>query len=252
MLAEALPGVPVLTGKRRQLSAAEAVRQFGVRVCVLDDAFQYWRLKKDLDVVLIDALYPFGGGRLLPRGLLRESPRQLRRAHAVVLTNAHRLSAEKRQELRQQVQHLNPWAVLAEARHVPHRLYPLGVGSGERGVGGGRPESDPTHSSLHGRRVLALSSLGNPEGFEETLAGLGARVVPARYPDHYHYSRAELRGEAERALTTGCEMIVTTEKDAVKIDPAWRGALPIYVLSVELEFDAGQDDVEALLGALVA
>jgi tetraacyldisaccharide 4'-kinase len=100
--------------------------------------------------------------------------------------------------------------------------------------------------------VLALSSLGNPEGFEETLAGLGARVVPARYPDHYHYSRAELRGEAERALTTGCEMIVTTEKDAVKIDPAWRGALPIYVLSVELEFDAGQDDVEALLGALVA
>ena len=106
MLAEALAGVPVLIGKRRQFSAAEAVRQFGTRVCVMDDAFQYWRLKKDLDVVLIDAACPFGGGRLLPRGLLRETPRQLRRAHVLVLTNAHRLTEETRQELRRELQRL--------------------------------------------------------------------------------------------------------------------------------------------------
>ena len=105
---------------------------------------------------------------------------------------------------------------------------------------------------LSGRRVLALSSLGNPEGFEETLAGLGAEVMPARYPDHYHYNAAELQREAERARALGCEMIVTTEKDAVKIAPEWIGVVPVWVLSVELEFDAGQEDVEALLDALAA
>ena len=108
------------------------------------------------------------------------------------------------------------------------------------------------NSQLSGRRVLALSSLGNPEGFEETLVGLGAEVMPARYPDHYHYNAAELQREAERARALGCQMIVTTEKDAVKIDPEWIGVVPVRVLSVELEFDAGQEDVEALLDALAA
>jgi tetraacyldisaccharide 4'-kinase len=267
MLAEALPGVPVLIGKRRQLSAAEAVRRFAVRCCVLDDAFQYWRLKKDLDLVLIDALCPFGVGHLLPRGLLRERPEQLRRAQALILTNAHRLTEGKRQELREQLRRLNPQAVMAEARHVPRRLYPLGercwvLGVGDSDGSDRSVRSDgsispniqhPTPNTLlNGRRVLALSSLGNPEGFEETLAGLGAQVIPARYPDHYHYGAAELRREAERAEANGCEMIVTTEKDAVKIDPKWMGAVPVHVLSVGLEFDAGQEALEALLGALVA
>jgi tetraacyldisaccharide 4'-kinase len=124
MLAEALPGVPVLIGKRRQLAAAAAVQRFGVRACVMDDAFQYWRLAKDLDLVLIDALCPFGGGYLFPRGLLREAPRQLRRAHGVVLTNAHRLTEQERAALRQQVRRLNPTAVVAEARHAPRPLRP--------------------------------------------------------------------------------------------------------------------------------
>ena len=84
------------------------------------------------------------------------------------------------------------------------------------------------------------------------LAGLGAEVVPARYPDHYHYSEGELRCEEGRARAAGCEMIVTTEKDAVKIEPGWLGTVPVHVLSVGLEFDAGQEDVEARLGALVA
>jgi tetraacyldisaccharide 4'-kinase len=254
MLAEALAEVPVLIGKRRQFSAAEAVRQFGTRVCVLDDAFQYWRLKKDVDVVLIDAACPFGGGHLLPRGLLREPPRQLRRAHVLILTNAYRLTEERRQELRQQLQRLSPRAVLAEARHVPRRLYPLGERCSVLGVGCSDRSNTQhlTPNTLNGRRVLALSSLGNPAGFEEMLAGLGAEVVPARYPDHYHYNKAELQREVERARAAGCEMIVTTEKDAVKIELGWLGAAPMHVLSVELEFDAGQEDVEARLGALVA
>jgi len=100
--------------------------------------------------------------------------------------------------------------------------------------------------------VLALSSLGNPEQFEKMLIRLGAEVVPARYPDHYHYSEVELQREVERARTAGCEMIVTTEKDAVKVQPGWLGVMPVQVLSVELEFDAGQEDIEARLDGLVS
>ena len=261
MLAEALPGVPVLIGKRRQLSAAAAVQRFGVRACVLDDAFQYWRLVKDLDLVLLDALCPFGGGHLLPRGLLREAPRQLRRAHAVVLTQAHRLSERERAALRQQVRRLTPGAVLAEARHAPRPLRPIGQGVQVfrcTGVQAGRPEHlntrTPEHlnTELHGRRVLALSSLGNPEGFERSLVGLGAEVVPARYPDHHPYRPEDLRREAERARAAGCAMIVTTEKDAVKIERGWESTVPLRVLPVELEFDAGREELEALVDALVS
>ncbi len=244
MLAEALPGVPVLIGKRRQLSAAEAVRRFGAQVCVLDDAFQYWRLRKDLEIVLIDAACPFGGGHLLPRGLLRESPRQLRRADVLIVTNSHRVSPAAKSELRRRLSGLNSTALLAEARHVPQPIRSFGTPT----------EDGPTPTppaSLSGARVLALSTLGNPEGFERCLAELGATVVPARYPDHYHYHQEELRREVERARALGCSAIVTTEKDAVKLDPAWMDRFPICVLPVELAFDAGQTELEARLEALV-
>ena len=201
-----------------------------------------WRLDKDLDLVLIDAACPFGGGHLLPRGLLREAPRQLCRAHAVLLTNGSRLTASERARLWEQVRRLSPRAVLAEAHHSPRPLWRLGTGVGES-------RSEPC--TLTGRRVLALSSLGNPQGFEQMLAGLGAEVVTARYRDHHQYRHQELREEAKRAGIKGCAFIVTTEKDAVKIDPDWVGEVPVWVLPVELEFDAGQGELEALVDACV-
>jgi tetraacyldisaccharide-1-P 4'-kinase len=247
MLAEALPGVPVLIAKRRQLAAAAAVERFGARVCVLDDAFQYWRLVKDLDLVLVDALCPFGGGHLLPRGLLREAPRQLRRADAVILTNGQRLPNQERRALGEQLRRLSPAAVLAEARHAARPLRRLGA----RGRGGAGVEEDsPEPPLLVRQRVLALSSLGNPEGFEQMLADRGAEVVPARYPDHHRYRSEELAREAARARQEACALIVTTEKDAVKIDPGWANPTPVWVLPVALEFDAGQAALEARLDVL--
>lgn len=246
MLAEALPGVPVLIGKRRQLSAAEAVRRFGAQVCVLDDAFQYWQLVKDLEIALIDARCPFGGDYLLPRGLLREPPRQLRRADAVIVTNGQWLAEPERAALRDRIRRLNPKASLAEARHAASGLRSLRPCSGEDS-----PACLEGPCLLAGRRVLALSSLGNPEGFERMLTGMGAEIVPARYPDHHHYRPQELRGEIERARRSGCAAIVTTEKDSVKIDPDWTDSFPVWVLAVELAFDLGQEELEARLDRLV-
>jgi tetraacyldisaccharide-1-P 4'-kinase len=247
MLAEALPGVPVLIGKRRQLSAAEAVRRFGAQVCVLDDAFQYWRLVKDLELVLIDARCPFGGGHLLPRGLLREPLRALRRASVVIVTNGHELLERERAALRSRLRSLNPDALLAEARHAVSELRPLATDMGPAAS----PPLASDASALGGRRVLALSSLGNPEGFERTLAGLGAEVASARFPDHHHYQPHELQREVERARAAGCAAIVTTEKDAVKINASWVGVFPVWVLAVELAFDHGREELEARLDRLV-
>jgi tetraacyldisaccharide-1-P 4'-kinase len=250
MLAEALPEVPVLIGKRRTLSAAEAVRRFGARICVLDDGFQYWRLKKDMDVVLVDARCPFGGDHFLPRGLLREAPRQLARAQALVITNGHLLPEAERAALLQRLRCLNPDAVLSEARHVARSLR-LASGEWEGGVPFPYGMLDLADRLLTGRRVLALSSLGNPEGFERLLGELGAVVVPARYPDHHHYRPEELRAEVERAREAGCAAVVTTEKDAVKLDAAWTDAFPVLVLAVTLDFDSGREELDSRLEALV-
>jgi len=252
MLAEGLPGVPVLIGKRRQLSAAHAVDRFGVRACVLDDAFQYWRLVKHLDIVLIDARCPWGGGFLLPRGLLRESPRQLKRADAVIITNGHELSQAALAALRCQLHHLNSRAIVAEARHVPSGLRLL---SGDWGGKDGSTRCDPLSiegSPLAGCPVLALSSLGNPGGFEQMLSELGATVVSVRFPDHHDYRLEELTLVVGRAREAGCAAIITTDKDAVKLDPSWTGDFPVWVLSVELEFESGEDELLACLDAVVA
>jgi tetraacyldisaccharide-1-P 4'-kinase len=247
MLAEALPGVPVLIGKRRQVSAAEAVRRFDAQVCVLDDAFQYWRLEKDLDIALIDARCPFGGDYLLPRGLLREPPRQIRRADIVVITNSQWVTEAERDTLYRRLSRLSPKALLAGARHRATALKPLAPGMS----GTSPPPLGGDPSPLRGTRLLALSSLGNPDGFERMLSELGAEVLPARYPDHYHYGQNEVRREMERAREAGCTAVVTTEKDGVKLDPSWAEALPVWVLTVELGFDWGEEGLIERLDGLV-
>jgi tetraacyldisaccharide 4'-kinase len=237
MLAEALPGAPVLIGKQRKWSGAAAVARFGAQVCVLDDAFQYWRLAKDLEIVLIDAACPFGHGHLLPRGLLREPLSQLRRADVLLITNEHRVAPEARHRLYRELARHNPQALQAAARHRP---------SGLRDLVSGKPL--PV-DALSGRRVRALSSLGNPEAFEGTVRELGAaEIVPARYPDHHRFTCEEFCAEAGRAGEEAT--LVTTEKDAVKIDPAWCAGAPVVVVAVEMEITRGREELEGRLRRL--
>jgi len=240
LLARSLPGVPVLAGRKRVLSGQRAVEAFNVDVCVLDDAFQYWRLEKDLEIVLVNAANPFGYGRMLPRGMLREPVRALRRAHAVVLTHADRVSEGERSRLADQLLRQNAGLVLAEARHRPLAL---------RDYAGGEPLS---LEGLAGGRWAALSSLGQPESFEETLRDLGAGdVIPARFPDHHPYTAVDLAAVLKRVRQEGVDGIVTTEKDAVKIQPEWLDGAPLRVVEIGLEFLTGQDDLERLTRARI-
>ena len=153
LLAQALPGVPVLVGKDRRQSGREALRRFGLDALVLDDGLQYWQLARDLDIVLLDARRPFDNGWPLPRGLLREPARHLARAGIVVVTRADTLDALGRAALTARAAAFAPAAEIFFARHTPIGLVPVGVF--------GAPVLPL--DALQGRRVLAWSAIAQPE-----------------------------------------------------------------------------------------
>ncbi len=241
VLEENLPDVPHLQGADRAALARAAVEELESEVLVLDDGFQHRRLARDLDLVLLDATNPWGGGRLLPRGLLREPPSALRRAGALILTRCDQVPAEERESLRQRVARLAPGVPVAETTHRPVALV----------------NSEGDEAPLELLRecpVAAFCGVGNPEAFRRTLADLGADVVAFRaYPDHHAYTRAdvdELRAWA-RTLPPGC-VAVTTQKDLVKLRLPRLGERPLWALRVRLHFTAGGADVDRLLLAAAA
>ncbi len=236
LLARSLPGVPVLIGKRRIRSGKVACEQFSPDVCILDDAFQYWRLEKDLEIVLINATEPFGFDRLLPRGTLREPLTGLRRAHAAILTHAAWVDKARRDEIRARLLSIHPGLVYAEARHVPVRFRDHHSG-----------EVFPLES-VAGQGWAALSSLGSPESFERTLKGLGVDPVsPERFRDHHPYAEEEIRSVARRVTGQGLSGLLTTEKDSVKIPSGWLDGIRCLVLEIDLEFLSGQASLESLV-----
>ncbi len=235
LLARALPGVPVVVGKNRRVTGRLAVAEHGAEVCILDDSFQYWRLAKDLEIVLVNAARPLSEERLFPRGHLREPPAALRRADGAILTHADRAREADRTALRDFLRHHHPALAIAEARHRP---------AGFRALGG----SDVAETEdLRRERWLAVASLGDPTSFPATLVSLGLEAVGVPFPDHHAYAEPELSSLAARARGEGFAGTLTTEKDAVKLRPEWFGGLPCWVLSVELEFMAGGEAIESLV-----
>ncbi|MBM4037537.1 MAG: tetraacyldisaccharide 4'-kinase [Planctomycetes bacterium] len=231
-----LPGVPHVVDKSRYKAGLRAIAEHGVECLVLDDGFQHLALKRDLNIVAVDSLKPFGYGRLLPRGLLREPLSALRRADLVVLTRCDVATQEQVAEVERR---LRRWCgerpiVLSEHRPVALRAH-------------GAPESRPVEW-LAGRRVAAFSALGNPEALPRTLRALGAVTLSHEaFRDHHWYTEADLAGIARRAAEAGAEAIVTTAKDAVKIGAFPASGPPLCVLAIELAVTRGE---ELLMAAL--
>lgn len=221
LLAERLPDVPVLVGKDRRQGARTAVGDLGAGSLVLDDGFQYWRLRKDLEIVLVDALNPFDNGRVLPAGLLREPVGHLQRADAVWVTHADLAAPEQRQAVADRVRTVGAEIEVSFARHLPARLRAW------------QDKGALEMADLAERRVVALSSIGNPGAFERTLQRLGAIVVPVRFPDHHPYRQQDLEAVQSLARQEGAAAVVTTEKDEIRL-PNWAGEPPLWVLGVEM------------------
>lgn len=234
MLARNLPNVVVLVSPDRVLSGKYAIRHFDVDTLVLDDGFQYLPLKERLDLVLIDTESPFGNGKLLPRGMLREPPKALQRADVLFLTKCegNDLSA-----LKAQLRRLNPHAPFVECVHRPRYLEEVFTGIR-------RPLE-----FLQGLKVGAVSGIARPESFENGLRRLGATLVYSRrFEDHHRFTPAEIQRVLERSRARLAKAVITTEKDAVRI-PALpvRPPLPLYFLRVEIEFLRGAEELERRL-----
>jgi len=234
LLAMRLPEVPVLVGARRERTGQTALSQFQTNVLLLDDGFQYRRLRRDCEIVLISARMPLAGWPLLPRGPMREPLESLRRADVILVTKADQ-SLERLAALQERLKSFNPEAVLATAIHEPEVLRDWATGE--------RLAKD----HLAGSRVSLVSSIGDPEGFEETVRSLDAAVAShAAFPDHYQYSAPEWERILRDAAASGATALVTTEKDAVRLQPfrqAPRSRLPVFVLSVRMRLLSGEEQL---------
>jgi len=238
-LEQRLPDVPHLENPDRVEAARVAVEELEMEALVLDDAFQHRRIARDVDVVLLDALEPVGFEHVFPRGMLREPVRALRRADVVVLTRADAIAPPQREAIRRRVARHAARAGWAEAVHRPCALV-THVG-----------EAAPLES-LRDRPVAAFCGLGNPAGFQRTLADCGYRVAGFRtFPDHHRYTRADVESLAAWVEGLGADAAVCTQKDLVKLRVERLGARPLWALSIEIDFLAGQDALESRLAALV-
>ena len=239
LLSKNLPDVPVIIGKNRIKSGKYAIERFASEVVVLDDGFQYWPLNRDIDIVTIDSLNPYGNGYLIPRGPLREPISHLLRADIFLLTRANLVSRKDLDRIIGDLERFNPHSIILESVHRPRYLESFFSGE-KKGL-----------DFIKDRRVVAFSSIGNPYSFEKTLEELGAKIVKIfQFPDHYNYNRSDLR-EIESACRTGLEkgevIAVTTEKDGVRLEriispEADRVFWEIWILKVELEIVRGKEE----------
>lgn len=238
-LAILLPGVPHVADRDRVAGVITAAGR-GAEVAVLDDGFQHRRLRRDLDVVAIDASDPFGCGHLFPRGLLRESLRGLARADAVVLTRAGGVSPARREEIRQAVERARsgrPPLIWMEAEHRPVAL--------RSAAGAVEPLA-----RARGSRVAAFCGIGNPAAFRRTLGDTGLGPAGFRsFADHHAYAAADLDDVAAWARDLRAEVVVTTLKDLVKIRRDRLADLPLVALEVAL---APLGDAEPLAAAIAS
>jgi len=220
MLAQMLSGVPVLVGKKRYAMGIYAHERFGMDVLILDDGFQHLRIKRDVDIVLIDARRGFGNGRLFPRGPLREPLRCLRRASMLLLTKA-----EPSQTLDEIEGVLRYHAPAVPLYHSRYRSVFLLEASSRKMV--------PPHM-VCGKRAFAFAGIADPGYFVYLLKELGAEVVKEiHFPDHYNYELKDLMILREQGATV--DLFVTTEKDFVKLQRLPLDDIPLYILGIEQE-----------------
>jgi tetraacyldisaccharide 4'-kinase len=236
MLANNLRGVLVLVDRDRIKAGLYAIEHFGADTLLLDDGFQYIRMRRGIEVALIDRQAPFGNEYLLPRGTLRESPRNLKRATHIFLTKC---TGGDNSELVARIRKYNRTADIIECTHRPKHLRNIVTG-----------ETHPLEF-LQDLVIGSLCGIAMPESFVNALRSLGARVeVSKTYTDHHRYNSREIETFIRQCARRGVSAILTTEKDAVRIPRILDPEVPIYYLRVEIEILAGQESWERFVERL--
>ncbi len=225
--ARSLPDAAVVIGVDRVRAARRAIDECGVQIIVLDDGFQFYSLHRDSDIVLLDARRPFDNGHLLPLGRLREPAQSLKRASALVLTRCNLATADELQTTHEKIKAFSS-APVFQANHAPQSVR-------DENSGAVLPLE-----ALKNKRVAAISALAHNQQFQETLKQNGAQIVAqlARR-DHHFWREKEVRDFVHQAH--GAEVLMTTEKDAVKMRVPWSAPLPLWSLVIALNL--GDDEM---------
>ena len=235
MLASNLPGVAVIVDRNRVKAGRYAVKRLGCDTLILDDGFQYQKLKHSIEVVLVDSTNPFGNGNLLPRGILREPVRNIRRADIIFLTKCRGDVSAVKEEIRR----YNKTAEIVECNHTPKVLKDVWS-----------REEFPL-DWLRGKTLCTLSGIASPKGFENSLRHLGAKVVWCeRYADHHRYDSSEILYALNRTADQGADALVTTEKDAVRFPRFETSPVKCLYLRIAIEILAGGENFTQIVNRI--
>lgn len=235
MLASNLPGVAVVVDRNRVKAGRYAINRLGCDTIILDDGFQYQKLKHSIEVVLVDSTNPFGNGNMLPRGILREPAKNLKRADIIFLTKCRGDVSDVKDEIRK----YNTTAEIVECNHTPKVLkdvwsreeYPL--------------------DWLKGKTLCTLSGIASPKGFENSLRHLGSKVVWCeRYADHHRYAASEILYALNRSADMDADALVTTEKDAVRFPRFETSPVKCLYLRIAIEILSGAENFDSIINRI--
>jgi len=235
LLARNLKGAVIFVGKNRYKTGKIAEEKLNIDTVVLDDGFQHWRLRRDINIVVINASNPVGNGYVFPRGNLREPYGCLKRADCFIITKADMIKDVEM--IKKRLFDINSSAQVITTIYKPICL--------ENIVG--KEQSDI--ECIKGEKIIALSSLGDPISFENTLEQAGAKIVgKLRYPDHYWYTKEDMDNIQSRRQELDAKFIVTTQKDAVRLQRVeTQNLASLRVLRIEVEIISGIDKLEKLI-----
>ncbi len=235
LIAKSVINTPVITGKNRYLTGRYAVDNFGADVLILDDAFQHRSLFRDIDIVLLDNERPFGNGFVIPRGELREPANALRRADVIVKTGPGDQGSGDRDQ-GPGVSGQQAVAPVYNAYRIPKSLLKAGTG-----------EIYPL-DYLRAKKVLAFAGIARPDSFKKTIASVGGETAAfLAFPDHHVYTRGDII-QIEKAVTQcAVQVILTTEKDGIKLIDFPDFLRDIYQLRIEIEVSPSRGEFENII-----
>jgi Tetraacyldisaccharide-1-P 4'-kinase len=217
--------IPVIVGENRLKKARQAAEQLNLDTIILDDGFQHWKIFRDIDVVVIDAMNPFGNGCLIPRGILREPLCALKRASVFFLTHTD-LAKDNLAKIKQRLNEVNPGVQIIESVHFPIGFYNI-LDNHKRIV---------SLDSSKDKKLCLVTAIGNPESFELMISRMGLKqALKFTFLDHHEFNQEDFKKIISKCLQEGISTIVTTEKDAVKLKDYCLGlsGFEVFVLKME-------------------
>ncbi|MDP2939238.1 MAG: tetraacyldisaccharide 4'-kinase [Candidatus Omnitrophota bacterium] len=233
MLQENLNEIPVIVGKNRVLEAKLALERLNLDVVILDDGFQHWKLFRDLDIVAIDATNPFGKGFLIPRGILREPLKGLKRADIFLLTHTDS-AKDNLNSLIQRLEEINPKAEIFESIHSPIGFYNI-LDTQKKII---------NTNLIKGKKIGIVTAIGNPASFKESVLNLGLNVsLKFIFLDHHEFSQDDFDRIITSCLKEGLSTLVTTAKDATRLRKYCLDFrdVDILVLRIEIKITKNED-----------